>query len=829
MSPPQAHAQRLCLAALAVFMMALPLQAEPSYIYGIHDPGGEWLMGSNKGYIVFTRAIGSNPNDFSGENFSAYSNNGYGVIVRVNNGYGSAGTLPFESQYGNWATRCKNYIAASSGVDYWIIANETNLPREWPGNINGDNNTGEPITSARYINAYNQTWVAVKNAVPSAKLIPSPIGVWAPPYPGQGIEPFDDYYVNVLNGIAASRIDAVALHAYTHGCDPAMVTSSQKMGPPYTDIHFHFRVYQDQMNRLPSALTDRPVFITECDQNIECASGGSPAQTWYNVNNGWTKAIYAEINNWNQTHSQDIRTVAMFRWELATEGAYTFSFQNLGGVHADFQQAVAYGYQWSGGGSPPPPPPPTLDGTNIAPNSTQVSVDSTYATGWEGDNAIDGTISSGSKWVSAGSSPPHWLALDLGGDKTIYGVKVQNAQAGGEPDYYNTEDFTIQTGTSISGPWTTQATYNNNTLATVVHEFSSPLTSRYIRINITDPGIDNYVRLPEFEVWGEDAPGGGGGGDMVDAVPSGSNLSLSATQVAVSASYNGGTGGDKAIDGVTSSGSKWTSDGSAMPEWLKLDLGSTKTVNGFIVRHAEAGGEAYYLNTEQFRIQSGTSYNGPWTDETVVDNSAQDDVTYREYVTPQSLRYIRLYIEDAGIDNYVRLPEFEVIGDAGGGGGGPITIAEDFNSMPGWSSTFDAGWGSAASWSIVGGGQSGNALEASRSSQGSSANVSVYNITANTSYTISVYIKCPSYGGAYWAETAFRLGNHSASNFDGDAGNWTMIKKFDNGGTNGNGNSWTQYSVNFNSGSDTQISVGYKSGSSGGGGPTVLWDTLRID
>jgi hypothetical protein len=74
-----------------------------------------------------------------------------------------------------------------------------------------------------------------------------------------------------------------------------------------------------------------------------------------------------------------------------------------------------------------------------------------------------------------------------------------------------------------------------------------------------------------------------------------------------------------------------------------------------------------------------------------------------------------------------------------------------------------------------------------------------------------------------------RLGSHTASDFDNNAAAWTMIKKFDNGGANGNGNTWTQYSVNFNSGSNTQISVGYKLGSSGGGGPTVQWDTLRID
>jgi hypothetical protein len=149
--------------------------------------------------------------------------------------------------------------------------------------------------------------------------------------------------------------------------------------------------------------------------------------------------------------------------------------------------------------------------------------------------------------------------------------------------------------------------------------------------------------------------------------------------------------------------------------------------------------------------------------------------------------------------------------------------------MPSWASTFDASWGSAATWSNPAGGQSGNALQAARSSQGSSAKVQVYTISANTSYTISVYIKAPSYtSNAYWAECAYRLGNNSASDFDNNAGAWTQIKKFSDSGTNGNGNTWTQYSATFNSGTNTQISVGFKLGASGGAGPTVLWDTLRV-
>ena len=159
---------------------------------------------------------------------------------------------------------------------------------------------------------------------------------------------------------------------------------------------------------------------------------------------------------------------------------------------------------------------------------------------------------------------------------------------------------------------------------------------------------------------------------------------------------------------------------------------------------------------------------------------------------------------------------------------GGLTVAEDFNAMPSWSSTFNAPWGGAAGFGIVGGGQAGSTLEAARSVQGSSSRVKVYNISPNTSYTISLYMRGPFFPGAYWAEAGYRLGSHTASNFDSSGGSWTLIKKFDNAGANGNGNTWMQYSKTFNSGASTQISVGYKLGSSGGGGPNVQWDTLRI-
>ena len=149
--------------------------------------------------------------------------------------------------------------------------------------------------------------------------------------------------------------------------------------------------------------------------------------------------------------------------------------------------------------------------------------------------------------------------------------------------------------------------------------------------------------------------------------------------------------------------------------------------------------------------------------------------------------------------------------------------------MPSWSSSYDATWGSAATWSIVAGGQSGNFLQAARSSQGSSVKAKVYTVPTSASITISGYMKCPSYtANEYWMECGYRFGSRTAQDFDDNPGSWTMIKKFSKSGTNGNGNVWTNYSATASTGTNTQITIGYKLGSQSGAGPTVGWDTFRI-
>src|SRR5207249_625508 len=105
----------------------------------------------------------------------------------------------------------------------------------------------------------------------------------------------------------------------------------------------------------------------------------------------------------------------------------------------------------------------------------------------------------------------------------------------------------------------------------------------------------------------------------------------------------------------------------------------------------------------------------------------------------------------------------------------------------------------------------------SRAGPGSSAKVRLFTVPANTTVEVSIYMKCPSSSANYWMECGCRAGNFAASDFDTNGAAWTMIQKFDStGGQNGNGNTWTRYSVTISTGSSTQLSVGLKAGSSGG-------------
>jgi|GEM_PF-959130 len=361
--------------------MAVPY-GENQYIYGLHDheTASEKLMRTGtkaKGWYVITEKIGANPNDHGGRNYKKIADKGFGVIVRLNNSYADEqGSIPHSSKCLNFAQRAANFVHASKGAHIWIIGNEVNMRREQP--------PGEIITPRKYADCYRQVRAAIKN-VPghqNDQVLVSPIGPWnaetwydadpqgaypankipgapqSPPYNGF-FGDFIRYLRDMLVAIGPQNCDGIALHAYSHGYDPELVFSEEMMQnpPQFRQYHYQFRTYRDQMNAIPWAFRHLPVYITEAngDKNPD-------GSRWPDVNSGWVKNVYREINNWNKAGHQQIRCVALYRW--FTDDEWTIKPKK--NVQQDLKDAVKFNFKYDPDFVPQKPPAPEIDVQDIS-------------------------------------------------------------------------------------------------------------------------------------------------------------------------------------------------------------------------------------------------------------------------------------------------------------------------------------------------------------------------------------------------------------------------------------------------------------------------------
>jgi len=346
------------------------------FIFGVHDPGEweDWVAAAGKqGWVLKTEGIGCDPNDRSGEDYTRWINKGLGVIVRLNNGYGPTGTIPHSSQYDNFAQRCANWVAASKGAHIWIIGNEMNLADERPGGP-----AGETITPDKYANCYLKCRNAIKalSGHEDDQVIIGAVGPWNSQthYPGNEIivddQKFGDwikYFEDILVRVRG-QCDGIAIHAYSHGNQPGLVSDEGKMGHPFENRRFHFRVYRDFMSAIPPDMRGLPVYITEAQPtptNVDGSPGG-----WQNVNNGWIQTAFKEINDWNANpNNQPIQALVLFRWQPS--GPAEWYFSDKPAVIADFRDALQNDYRVR-----LPAPPYRLEWlevpaiTQIAPNQT---------------------------------------------------------------------------------------------------------------------------------------------------------------------------------------------------------------------------------------------------------------------------------------------------------------------------------------------------------------------------------------------------------------------------------------------------------------------------
>ncbi|MBN1640729.1 MAG: N-acetylmuramoyl-L-alanine amidase [Anaerolineae bacterium] len=307
--------------------------AFPRYIFGLHEPGGEWLMAEKgrRGWIVFTHELGRDPNNRSGHDYRPWTDRGYGAIARLNHGYGAAGTIPLPQHYDAFAQRVANFVAASPGCHVWVIGNEMNHQQERP--------EGQPIAPEQYARCYAKCWERIHALAghDQDQVAIGPVAPWnaATTYASNESGDWVRYFGDAIDAILAlgARIGAVALHTYTHGTDPNLVFSGQKMNPPFHNRHYNFRAYQDFMSAIPPALRHLPVYITETDQN----------DPWENANRGWVRNAYREIHAWNSTLGhQQIRALVLYRWPKYDQ----WYIVGKGGVYDDFRAAMDNEYVW---------------------------------------------------------------------------------------------------------------------------------------------------------------------------------------------------------------------------------------------------------------------------------------------------------------------------------------------------------------------------------------------------------------------------------------------------------------------------------------------------
>jgi hypothetical protein len=173
---------------------------------------------------------------------------------------------------------------------------------------------------------------------------------------------------------------------------------------------------------------------------------------------------------------------------------------------------------------------------------------------------------------------------------------------------------------------------------TTTHVIEPAAAARFVRLNVTRPSYSGepVARIYEFEVYGPD-----GRANLALGRPATGSLPCSQDQ-----------GPDKAVNGSVAGGTadRWCAED--RPLFLQVDLGATRPVSRFVVKHASAGGENEESDTREFNIQVSEDGKAFTTVETSTGAQFVEVRTeYRELIYFDGRREARLLFIDGKLDS----------------------------------------------------------------------------------------------------------------------------------------------------------------------------------
>jgi hypothetical protein len=259
----------------------------------------------------------------------------------------------------------------------------------------------------------------------------------------------------------------------------------------------------------------------------------------------------------------------------------------------------------------------SVPGTDLALNQP-TTASTLYSGSFPANYATDGNPAT--RWSSV-FADPQWLQVDLGSTQSVNAVKLSWQAAYGKA-------YQIQ----LSNDGTTWTTVYSTTNGQGGVETLTGLVGdgRYIRMYGTQRGTGWGYSLWSFEVYGQP--------DLAYNQPT-----------TASSLYSGSYPANYATDGNPAT--RWSSV-FADPQWLQVDLGTTRSVTGVELSWQAAYGKAYQIQVSDDAVTWTTIYSttsGPGGDETLTGLSG-------------SGRYIRMYGTQRGTGWGYSLWNFMVYG-----------------------------------------------------------------------------------------------------------------------------------------------------------------------